>query len=101
MDVTHFYNLQTVLVKYRWTGDNTTVVQSTKMELARLGIAACICDKHQFLYNTFVKQMLKSKEQTVGTIFRLRLFGRIPLLKIKNNKIYLFEFIPLLTIKWK
>ncbi len=31
MDVTHFYNCQEVLVKYRWTATNTSIIQHDKM----------------------------------------------------------------------
>jgi len=92
-DVTHFYNIQTVLVKYRWTGDNTSNTQNDKREYARRAIYLDFCDKHPGLYDEF-------KKNNPNTHFRLRLFG-IPLLKIKNNKVYLFEFIPLFKIKWR
>jgi len=93
-DVTHFYNIQDVLVKYRWTGDNTSNMQNDKREYARRAIYLDFRDKHPALYDEFNKN-------NPNTHFRLRLFGFIPLLKIKNNKVYIFEFLPIIKIKWK
>lgn len=93
MDVTYFYNIQEVLVKYRWNMENTSYKQSYKTEVGRRAIQMYIRDRHPGLYEEF-------KKNNPNTSFRLRLFG-IPLVKIKNNKIYLFEMIPLFTIKWK
>lgn len=93
MDVTHFYNLQTVLVKYRWMGGNTSNIYSSRTESARRAIQIDVWDKHPGLYS--ISQMYAP-----GTRFRLRLFG-IPLIKIKNNKVYLFEFIPVLKMLWR
>jgi len=94
IEVTHFYNIQSVLVKYRWLNNNTSNVNSGKTELARQNIRAQLCDKHPFMCQQFDRCFHPY------TTFRLRLFG-IPLLKIKNNKIYLFEFIPIIKIKWR
>ena len=93
MDVTHFYNFQEVFVKYRWTGDNTSCAQNDRREYARRAIYLDFRDKHPGLYDEF-------KKMSPNTMFRLRLFG-IPLLKTKNNKVYLFEFIPLFKIMWR
>ena len=92
MDVTHFYNIQDVLVKYRWTGENTSSRQNAMRESARRAVYLDFRDAHPALYDEF-------KKVSPNTMFRLRLFG-IPLLKIKRNTVYLFEFIPLFTIKW-
>lgn len=93
MDVTHFYNIQQVLVKYRWMPNNTSNIQSEKMADARRAIELEIWDKHPGLYEDF-------KKKDFCTKFRLRLFG-LPILKIKNNKIYLFEILPIFTIRWR
>ena len=93
MDVTHFYNIQEVLVKYRWTGENTSNRQNSMRESARRAIYLDFRDKHPGLYDEF-------KKESPNTMFRLRLFG-VPLLKIKNNRIYLFEFIPLFKLLWR
>ncbi len=92
-DVTHFYNIQSVLVRYRWTGDNTSCTQNDKRESARRAIYLEYRDKHPALYDEF-------KKMSPNTMFRLRLFG-LPILKIKNNKVYLFELIPIIKIKWR
>ena len=91
--LTHFYNIQEVLVRYRWTGDNTSSTQNDKRECARRAIFLDFRDKHPALYDEF-------KKVSPNTMFRLRLFG-IPLIKIKNNKVYLFECVPVCKIKWK
>ena len=91
-DVTHFYNLQEVLVRYRWTGDNTSNTQNTKRESARRAIYLDFRDGHPAVYDEF-------KKNNPNTNFRLRLFG-LPLLKVKNNRVYLFECLPLFKIKW-
>ena len=96
MDVAHFYNIQDVLVKYRWNSTNTT--KKCASEMGRNGelIALNIRNKYPSYWELFNKQPNANR-----TLFRLRLFGVIPLLKIKNNKIYLFEFIPIFKIRWK
>ncbi len=93
-NVTRFYNIQEVLVKYRWTGNNTTKRQKRKMDNARRMIYLEYRDIHPGLYEEF-------KKSNYGTRFRLKLFGIIPLLAIKNNKIYLFECIPMFKMLWK
>ena len=94
MDVTHFYNIPDVLVKYRWTGNNTSCHQNDKREFARRAIYTRVRDTHPGLYNEFIKM-------SPNTMFRMRLFGIIPILKIRRNWIILFEFIPIIKIKWK
>lgn len=93
MDVTYFYNIQEVLVKYRWNGENTSNNFADKTELAMRNISSRICDKYPALYDEY-------KKVIPNTMFRLRCCG-IPLLKIKRNKVYLFEVIPVCKIKWK
>ncbi len=95
MDVTHFYNFQEVLVKYRFLPTNTSHKQSSQMAEKDLLIRNEICDSHMFL-----KQEYEHK-YNLRTKFRLRLFGKIPLIKIKQDIVYLFEFIPLFKIRWK
>ena len=96
MDVTHFYNIQEVLVKYRWNEANTSVKQAHTMCLHGEEIALDICDKHPAYWELFNKQSNANR-----TLFRLRLFGFIPLLKVKNNWVLLFEFIPVFKLRWK
>ena len=95
MDVTNFYNIQDVLVKYRWDGNNTSVSNDKKMENKAEQIRIFIRDKHMFLYSLYKKYYDKK------TIFKIRLFGIIPLLKLKKNTVYLFEIIPIFKIRYK
>lgn len=95
MDVTHFHNLQEVLVHYRWDGDNTSQRMNDAREEAAANIRMELSCKYPEYRRWAEKTMLP------GTRFRLRLFGIIPILKIKHNTVFLFEFIPLFKIKWK
>lgn len=95
IDVTCFYNIQEVLVKYRWFQQNTSNRLQTNMSDVGKMIQWQIADKHPLLHQAYIKYLHK------GTIFKMRLFGFIPLLKIKNNKVYLFEFIPVFKMRWK
>lgn len=94
MDVTHFHNLQEVLVKYRWFENNTSKrLRSNTIESAE-AIKMEIANKYPAYREAAIKMGI------TGTIFRLRFFN-IPLLKIKENKVYLFDFLPIFKIKWK
>ena len=94
MEVTHFYNIPDVLVEYRFIPTNTSNRQNTKMELMGDNIRKNIADRHPLWHKIAV-------HNDCGTKFRLRLFGFIPLLKIKKNWVWLFEFIPVFKIKWR
>lgn len=96
MDHTKFYNIQRVLVNYRTHKNMTTVRQKQKMENAWYDISLELRNKYPIYYAE-----IKRENDLNITRFRLRLFGFIPLLKIKNNWIQLFECIPVLKIKWK
>jgi len=95
MEVTHFYNIQQVLVKYRWNQNNTSNVKNKEQLSAGYNIIMQIANKYPVSY-----QEQKSMQEFSNTI---RLFGFIPFLKIKNDKryvkVYLFDFILLLKIK--
>ena len=95
MDVTHFYNIQDVLVKYRWFGNNTSERLKAKTLAAWKSIHAQLINKYPVFWAEY------RHRYDFNTRFRLRLFGFIPLIKIKRNTIYLFEFIPLFKIMWK
>jgi len=95
MEVTHFYNIQEVLVKYRQNNENTSVKQAKKMWLRGEEIKLYIRTKFPIYWELFNQQPDANMTQ-----FRLRLFGIIPIVKIKNNWIFLFEFIPVCKIKW-
>lgn len=96
MAVTHFYNLQEVLVRYRNHRDNTTATTGDIMNRQRDTIRLEICNAYPMYYAAH-----KHLHQNGATTFRLRLFGIIPLLKIKNNWVLLFECIPLCKEFWK
>lgn len=96
IDVTNFYNIQKVLVKYRTHKNMTTICQKEKMHNAWRAISLELRNKYPAYYTMF-----KEQEGKTGTIFRLRLFGFIPILKIKNNWVQIFECIPLFKLKWK
>ena len=99
MCVTRFYNIQSVLVKYRWDGENTSVAQNDKMDYATECIRHDVQNEFPAYYAEYKKR--ERINGNTGTVFRLRLFGFIPLFKIKNNWVVLFEFIPLFKIKWR
>lgn len=94
IDVTHFYNIQSVLVKYRWATSNTSNVNSSRTDLMRRAVSAQVCDKHPVMYQLF------KNEFHPRTVFRLRLFGVIPFIKIKSQTVYLFEFIPICKLRY-
>lgn len=96
MEITHFYNFQEVLVKYRWYNANTSIRYARTMCLYGEEIALEIRDKFPAYWEVFNKRSDSNR-----TLFRLRLFGFIPLLKIKNNWVLLFEFIPIFRLRWK
>ena len=96
MDVTKFYCIQSVLVDYRDFDGNTTHKTKKRMDMLHTVIKADISGRYPE-YATWFKR----HTDNAGTLFRLRLFGFIPMLKIKNNKIYLFEFIPVFKMLWR
>lgn len=93
MDKTAFHNIQDILVKYRMFGTQTSVKHAQRMHYLHHAIRLDIINRFPAYRDAAVKAGI------TGTRFRLRLFG-IPLLKIKHNTVYLFEFIPLFKIKW-
>ena len=96
IDKTSFYNMQKPLLLYRLHENRTSKLYADKMKMLAREISLQTRNKFPALYDEL------RKSDTVNlTTFRLRLFGKIPLIKIKNNWAYLFEFIPLLKIRWK
>lgn len=95
MCVTNFHNLQTVLVKYRMFANQTSVRQNSRMSILHHTIRLDLINRFPAYRDAAIKKGI------TGTRFRLRLFGCIPLIKIKNNTVYLFEFIPLFKILWR
>lgn len=97
---TMFYNLQEILVKYRNSEENTTHLQSQKMMDAD---ALCRCfayRKYPYLYKQ--KENISNYDSN-DTIYWIKIFDIIPLIKIKNknNKtnIFLFGIIKIFSIK--
>lgn len=80
---------------YRAFEGNTTHAQKARMDRNHDAICLDIQNRYPAYHNFWLRNSGRS-----GTRFRLRL-GCIPLFKVKNNKVYLFEFIPLFTIKWR
>lgn len=95
MEKTKIHNIPQVLVKYRVFGKNTSCKFSDKIAEKHNIIQAQIIKKHPDLRQEFIDKY------DCGTKYRLRLFGIVPLLKIKKHRIYLFEFIPLFKVKWR
>ena len=95
MDKTFFYCIQEVLVKYRAFEGNTTHAQKARMDRNHDAICLDIQNRYPAYHDFWIRNSGQS-----GTRFRLRVW-RIPVLKVKNNKVYLFEFIPVFKIKWR
>lgn len=95
MEHTLFYNIQKVLVKYRFFLGNTTHVQSAQMSRAHHEIQLDIINKFS-AYDIAYKRYVSER-----TLFRCALFGIIPLFKIKSRWFYLFGFIPVFKFRWK
>lgn len=98
---TYFHNLNDVVLKYVWTGDNTTLRHWQKMYDLPPQIVVNARAKHPILYDEW--KQIKKCTQCVQFVRHIKLFGFIPLIKIKfrhgQKKIYLFDFIQILRIK--
>ncbi len=90
MECTCFHNLQEVLVEYRWQNTNTSNQNRNRINIVHKSIKMQICNKFPMYRLEF--------ERSVRRV-RFRLFGKIPLLKIKNKWALLFDCIPLMKIK--
>ncbi len=95
MCVTHFHNLETVLVRYRTFENQTSARQHQRMDAKSRAVQLDIINRFPAYYAAW------RNSDACSTRFRLRLFGKIPLLKVKHNWVQLFECIPLFKIKWK
>ena len=96
LDKTGFYNMQKPLLLYRMHDNRTSVLYDDKMKMLSRDISFQARNKFPAFYNGLCRS-----DNANLTTFRLRLFGFIPLIKIKNNKIYLFECLPIAKLKWK
>lgn len=90
MDVATFHNLPIVLAEYRCSSNNTSHTQKQRMDIAHKSIVMQICNKYPMYRLVF--------ENTVRHM-RFRLFGAIPLIKIKNRWVLLFDCIPIVKIQ--
>lgn len=95
MGVTEFYIIQKSLVKYRMHGKNTSVQKSDLMYKNSEILKTLVKNKYPYYYYLF------RKNYEYRTCLKLRLFGFIPVLKIRKNTVYLFDVLPILKIKWK
>lgn len=96
MPYTHFYNIPSVLVHYRNHDARTSISQQSRMRACWRAISTDIRNSYPEYY-----RVLRQREDMNATTFRLRLFGLIPLVKIKNNRLMLFECIPICRIMWQ
>lgn len=95
MNKTSFHNIQEVLVKYRLDRTMTSVQKKQEMAIMHDKVSYEIRNMFPAYHIEYMKHFDNH------THMRVRLFGIIPLFKLKNNKIYLFEFIPIAKLRWK
>ncbi|MDO4935203.1 MAG: glycosyltransferase [Phascolarctobacterium sp.] len=96
MAVTNFYNFQKVLVRYRTYEQNTSNTQNVKMANAAVKIR---CFAHN-CYPAYWEDFVHS-DDSHRTFLKVYLLGIFPLFKIRNNWVYLFNFIPIIKLRWK
>ncbi|MBQ8041802.1 MAG: hypothetical protein IJ273_00560, partial [Alphaproteobacteria bacterium] len=99
---TCFHNLKQVVLKYVWTGDNTTLRMWQKMYDLPPMIVANARAKYPIYYDEW---RWKHRHDHTRQTRRIKLFGFIPLIKIRfihqQKKIYLFDWIQLARIKYE
>lgn len=92
---TEFYNIPEVLFHYRQHKTNTSKTQAEKMQRATYGIWAFVAHENPVLNDVF--------NLTAERVVRLRLFHFLPIVTIRKKnlrtKVYLFEKIPLFSLK--
>lgn len=94
--VTDFGNIQEPLLYYRIHNENTSKIQYNKMK----NKTNIILREARVKYPTLYKMAKKIYRVNQGSVY-YNLFKYIPFLKIKDNKVFLFNFIPLFYIKYK
>lgn len=94
MAVTNFYNIQSVLVKYRTFENQTSNKQKSRMDAMHRAVQLDIINRFPAYWNAW------RESDACTTRFRLRFLG-IPIIKVKHNRVLLFDFIPLFKIKWR
>ncbi len=94
---TKFHNIDKVLLLYRDHKENTAKVQNYKINMATAKLRSILKEKYSYLY--------EYKLLTIGGGITLKLLGFLPILSIKKYskkiKVYLFNKILILTIKYK
>ncbi|MBQ8368215.1 MAG: glycosyltransferase family 2 protein [Alphaproteobacteria bacterium] len=99
---TCFHNLKQVVLKYVWTGDNTTLRMWQKMYDLPPMIVANARAKYPIYYDEW---RWEHRHDHTRQTRRIKLFGFIPLIKIRfihqQKKIYLFDWIQLARIKYE
>ena len=98
---TCFHNLKQVVLKYIWTGENTTLRQWQKMYDLPPQIVINARKQYPMYYEEW--KSIHSNE-IHNQITKIKLMGFIPLIKIKHShgqkKVYLFDFIQVLRYKY-
>ena len=99
---TCFHNLEDVVLKYIWTGENTTLRHWQKMYDLPPQIVIYARQKYPMYYDEWkLKQLTQKPPKT--TRINIKLFGFIPLFSITNKhdniKFYLFNIIPIFRLK--
>jgi glycosyltransferase involved in cell wall biosynthesis len=92
---TDFHNIAEILLHYRDHGNNISTLNSEKMEIADFKVRRFVQKDNPYL--------CEKRRDSVPKIIYMKLFGFIPLLKIKRthrkNKIYLFNIFLIFTYK--
>ena len=95
---TCFHNIEDIVLKYIWTGENTTLRHWQKMYDLPPQIVIYARQKYPMYYDEW-----KLKQLTQTTRINIKLFGFIPLFSITNKhdniKFYLFNIIPIFRLK--
>ncbi len=99
---TCFHNLEDIVLKYIWTGENTTLRHWQKMYDLPPQIVIYARQKYPMYYDEWkLKQLTQKPPKT--TRINIKLFGFIPLFSITNKhdniKFYLFNIIPIFRLK--
>lgn len=99
---TCFHNLEDIVLKYIWTGENTTLRHWQKMYDLPPQIVIYARQKYPMYYDEWkLKQLTQKPPKT--THINIKLFGFIPLFSITNKhdniKFYLFNIIPIFRLK--
>lgn len=99
---TCFHNIEDIVLKYIWTGENTTLRHWQKMYDLPPQIVIYARQKYPMYYDEWkLKQLTQKPPKT--TRINIKLFGFIPLFSITNKhdniKFYLFNIIPIFRLK--